>query len=93
MDLKLKGKRALVTGGSKGIGWASACALADEGCDVLIAARNAPAGDRFRFRATDLSQRGGAEALAERAGDLDIKRKKIHKAKIRGYNKVTVRHR
>ena len=34
MDLNLKGKRALVTGGSKGIGWASACALADEGCEV-----------------------------------------------------------
>jgi NAD(P)-dependent dehydrogenase (short-subunit alcohol dehydrogenase family) len=28
MDLNLKGKRALVSGGSKGIGWASACALA-----------------------------------------------------------------
>ena len=57
MELNLKGKRALVTGGSKGIGWASAGALADEGCEVLIAARNAPAGGRFKFRATDLSQR------------------------------------
>jgi len=72
MDLKLKGKRALVTGGSKGIGWASACALADEGCEVMIAARNAPAGGRFKFRATDLSQRGAAEALAEWAGELEI---------------------
>jgi NAD(P)-dependent dehydrogenase (short-subunit alcohol dehydrogenase family) len=40
MELNLKGKRALVTGGSKGIGWACAGALADEGCDVMIAARN-----------------------------------------------------
>jgi len=72
MDLNLKGKRALVTGGSKGIGWASACALAEEGCEVMITARNAPAGGRFRFHGADLSQRGAAEALAAWAGDLDI---------------------
>src|SRR3970282_2289515 len=72
MDLNLKGKRALVTGGSKGIGWASACALADEGCEVLIASRNPPAGGRFEFRAADLSRRGAAEALAGWAGELDI---------------------
>ena len=72
MELNLKGKRALVTGGSKGIGWACACALADEGCEVMIAARNPPAASRHRFRATDLSQRGSAEALVAWAGELDI---------------------
>ncbi|MDH3321129.1 MAG: SDR family NAD(P)-dependent oxidoreductase, partial [Betaproteobacteria bacterium] len=72
MELNLKGKRALVTGGSKGIGWASACALADEGCEVMITARNPPAANRHKFRAADLSQRGAAEALAAWAGDLDI---------------------
>jgi NAD(P)-dependent dehydrogenase (short-subunit alcohol dehydrogenase family) len=72
MELNLKGKRALVTGGSKGIGWACAAALADEGCEVMIAARNPPAASRHKFRATDLSQRGAAEALAEWAGELDI---------------------
>lgn len=72
MELNLKGKRALVTGGSKGIGWACAAALADEGCEVMIAARNPPAASRHKFRATDLSQRGAAEALAEWAGQLDI---------------------
>lgn len=39
MDLGLKGKYALVTGGSEGIGAAIAMTLAQEGCDVAICAR------------------------------------------------------
>lgn len=39
MDLELKGKRAIVTGGSRGIGKAIARQLALEGVDVAIAAR------------------------------------------------------
>jgi NAD(P)-dependent dehydrogenase (short-subunit alcohol dehydrogenase family) len=39
MDLQLTGKRAIVTGGSRGIGKAIAGSLAAEGCDVVIAAR------------------------------------------------------
>ncbi len=39
MDLKLKGNKALVTGGTKGIGRAIAEALSDEGSDVAVCAR------------------------------------------------------
>ncbi|MGH7721248.1 MAG: SDR family NAD(P)-dependent oxidoreductase [Candidatus Dormibacteria bacterium] len=41
MDLKLTGRRALVTGGSKGIGLAIAEELTAEGADVAICARHA----------------------------------------------------
>ena len=40
MDLQLSGRRALVTGGSRGIGKAVAAALLAEGAEVAIAARD-----------------------------------------------------
>jgi 3-oxoacyl-[acyl-carrier protein] reductase len=46
MDLGLKGKKAIVTGGTRGIGRAIAMLLAAEGCDVAICARNREALDR-----------------------------------------------
>src|SRR3954468_13276945 len=70
MDLNLKGKRVLVTGASKGIGRACVELLRAEGCTVLGASRNIPAGPEAK--SADLSQRGAAEALAAWAGDLDI---------------------
>ena len=70
MDLNLKGRRVLVTGGSKGIGQACAEALAAEGCEVMIAARNPVPGPNAK--AIDLSQRGAPETLAAWAGEIDI---------------------
>jgi NAD(P)-dependent dehydrogenase (short-subunit alcohol dehydrogenase family) len=87
MDLNLKGRRALVTGGSKGIGKACAQILAEEGCAVMIASRDGAAleaaaadiksktGADIKWKAADLSQRGAAEELAKwaaQSGPVDI---------------------
>ncbi|HET8579083.1 MAG TPA: SDR family oxidoreductase [Methylomirabilota bacterium] len=60
MDLGLKGKTALVTGGSKGIGRAVARALAAEGARPMICARNA---DALKQAASDIERETGAEVL------------------------------
>lgn len=56
MDLGLAGMKALVTGGTKGIGRAVAEHLAAEGCDVAICARNA---DEVAQTVAALSATGG----------------------------------
>lgn len=40
MDLELSGRKALITGGSRGIGKAIATALSREGCEVVLVARD-----------------------------------------------------
>jgi len=41
MDLRIKGKTALITGGSRGIGFGVAQLLAEEGCNLHLVSRNA----------------------------------------------------
>src|SRR5487761_1606701 len=60
MDLQLQGKRALVTGASKGIGLATARLLAQEGCDVAINARD---GDRLAEVANELASETGRRVV------------------------------
>ena len=76
--------RALITGASRGIGFACAMALAAEGCDVALAGRDihrlkgAVKAIRTRYRvgvtshATDLSLASRQAALIEVVGDVDI---------------------
>ena len=52
MDLGIAGRNALITGGSQGIGRACAEALADEGVNIVIVARDA---ERLAAAATEIS--------------------------------------
>jgi len=75
MDLGLKGKVAVITGGSVGIGLAIAEGLAAEGVDIVIAARNA---ERVRAEAGRLASackvrvEGVACDVATRDGTDDL---------------------
>jgi 3-oxoacyl-[acyl-carrier protein] reductase len=61
MDLGLKGKSALITGASRGLGYATARQLAQEGCRVAINSRDPV---RLEEAASRLRQESSAEILA-----------------------------
>ncbi len=84
MDLGLRGRKALVTGASKGIGRACAEVLAEEGVDVALVSRTAADLERARAEiagkhnvgvrvfALDLSDSGNVDRLAAECADIDI---------------------
>jgi 3-oxoacyl-[acyl-carrier protein] reductase len=68
MDLHLTGKRALVTGASRGLGYATALGLAQEGCQVVINSRNP--GSLLKAAETITQQTGTAvDAIAGNLAD------------------------
>lgn len=88
MDLKLKGRRALVTGASAGLGRSIAVSMAQEGVALAIAGRNEAALSELRAEIVrlgapdpaivvgDLSAPDGADRVVEatrrQLGDVDI---------------------
>ncbi len=62
MNLELRGKIAIVTGSSRGIGRAIAFALADEGCRVVLSARTAATLDDAVAEAKRRAQAAGGDA-------------------------------
>jgi NAD(P)-dependent dehydrogenase (short-subunit alcohol dehydrogenase family) len=84
MDLKIAGKTALITGGSKGIGRATAEILAAEGCNVILVSRSADtlaaakaaiaqiSNVRVDTVAADLSDSANVDRLAKDYLDIDI---------------------
>jgi NAD(P)-dependent dehydrogenase (short-subunit alcohol dehydrogenase family) len=85
MNLELTGKHALITGGSKGIGYACAESFAAEGCNVTLAARDIHSLQLAQSRlketyphvevnvcVADLSRSEEQIRLAQLAGDYDI---------------------
>lgn len=84
MELGLSGRTALVTGGSRGLGFGTAQLLAAEGCHLHIASRSAEDLERARRRITDvhdvdvtchamdLAQSANVQKLARACGDVDI---------------------
>ena len=79
MDTGLAGRRYVVTGGSRGLGLATAQALAADGAHTLLVARDPDRlaaasqalGPGHGYLALDLADPGAADTIAEWAGTID----------------------
>ncbi len=69
MDLGLKGKVALITASSKGLGFASALELAKEGASVILSARNE---EELRRASAKIREETGSEALWHKVDLTDL---------------------
>jgi short-subunit dehydrogenase len=84
MELGLRGRKALVTGASRGIGHACAEVLAEEGCDVVLVSRTAADLDAAKAKITaqhnfavrcfplDLSDSKSVDILAAECRETDL---------------------
>jgi len=68
LNLELEGKVAIVTGSSRGLGLASAIALAREGCAVCVCAR----GEARLREAVDEVASAAGRAQRGRGGTADV---------------------
>jgi len=87
MDFELKNKVAIITGGTQGIGRATALRLAAEGCRVVIAARGK---ERLDAVAAEIRAAGGmvVEVQADVAKPSDCE--KVVAAALRGFGRIDI---
>ena len=82
-SFRLDGKKALIPGGSSGIGFGCACALAEAGAEVMIGARTQSAveesvstlqqeGYQASGTVMDISDIAGTKALLQKYGPFDV---------------------
>ncbi len=70
MDLGLRGKLALITGGSSGLGFASALELALEGVDIILFSRSRERLEEAKRRILEVA---GGVSIDTYSGDLRVK--------------------
>jgi len=64
MDLHLAGKTVIVTGGDSNIGRAITLTFAEEGCNIVIANRNAAQGQKVSAQANAITSKLGGKCIA-----------------------------
>ena len=82
-SFRLDGKRALITGASRGIGFAGACALAESGAEVVLVSRNESdistaadsikdAGYKASYQSLDVTDHSSVTSILASLGSFDI---------------------
>jgi NAD(P)-dependent dehydrogenase (short-subunit alcohol dehydrogenase family) len=85
--MKLKDKVAIVTGGSKGIGWGVATIFAQEGAKVVVVARNVQEGE---LTVEEIRQKGGNAIFirCDVSNEEDVK--KMVQTTIEAYGQIDI---